>query len=92
MEHAAHLSAAQQAEHKLRSSIVMSLYYEGQASVHALRADLERTHGLAVSALAVRGALLWLQQMGLVRVRDDRAALTELGQDVGALRLPLPQG
>ncbi len=77
-------------EKKLRNSIILSLHFSGAMPVTALRQELERVHFIAATAVAVRGALLWLEQMGLVRVRDDRALLTEMGNEVGALRMPFP--
>lgn len=77
---------------RLRSSIVSSLYFQGgPMAVPDLRRDLERTHGIVATAVAVRSALVWLEQADLVRQRDDRALLTEMGQDVGALRIAFPE-
>jgi hypothetical protein len=76
---------------RLRSSIVSTLFFaDGLMPVTDLRRDLERTHGIVVTAVQIRAALIWLEQMNLVRHRDDRATLTEAGQDVGALRTPFP--
>lgn len=76
---------------RLRSSIVSTMFFsDTQMTVHELRHDLERTHGMVVTAVMIRGALVWLEQIGLVRYHDDRALLTEMGRDVGALRAPFP--
>lgn len=77
-------------DQRLLTSVLASLYFDGQCRVADLRRDLERTHGIVVSAATVRGALLLLDQAGLVRRRDEEAQLTEMGTEVAARRVPMP--
>lgn len=73
---------------RLRASMLSSLYFSGTLSVSELQQDLQRTHGIVATSAAVRAALHYLDQQGLLQTRDDRAQLTEMGRDVGALRVP----
>lgn len=55
-----------------------------------LQREMRTTHGLHVSSDLVRGDLVWLQEQGLARVRDDVAQLLERGRDVATSAAPWP--
>lgn len=57
-----------------------------------LQREMRTTHGLHVSSDLVRGDLVWLQEQGLARVRDDVAVLLERGRDVATSAAPWPGG
>ncbi len=75
-----------------RRCLLLSLYMaEGSmAQLLDLLRDLRLTHGLLLSADRARGDLTWLQEQGLVRVRDDVAQITERGRDVAVGSAPWP--
>jgi hypothetical protein len=78
---------------KLLTSILGSTYFAaGEAlALPALRRELERTHNIVANAAELRGAIALLASAGLLIEREDRIILTERGQDVAALRAPLPE-
>lgn len=75
-----------------RSSVLASIFFAqmGQATVRDLQRELETVHNIAASRDAVRSDLSWLQEMGLVRVLDDTAQITERGRDVARNTAPWP--
>jgi len=77
-----------------RSSLLATLYFEpaGTARVGVLVRQLELVHGLVASADLVRADLAWLDEIGLVRYKDDSAQVTERGRDVATGRAEFPGG
>ena len=75
-----------------RASLLATLYFEpaGTARVGMLARQLELVHGLVVSSDLVRADLAWLDEIGLVRLRDDSAQMTERGRDVATGRAEFP--
>ena len=75
-----------------RSSLLATLYFEpnGTARVGVLVRQLELVHGLVASADLVRADLAWLDEIGLVRYKDDAAQVTERGRDVAQGRAEFP--
>ena len=69
---------------KRRHSLLASLYFEpaSTARVRTLVQQLDVVHNVVASADLVRADLMWLQEMELVRLKDDLATLTERGRDV----------
>lgn len=67
-----------------RHSLLASLYFEtnSTARVRTLVRQMDLVHNVAVSTDLVRADLMWLQEVGLVRLKDDTAMLTERGSDV----------
>lgn len=85
--------SANPAAHR-RHSLLATLYFEphGSARVSTLVRQMELVHNLAVSADLVRADLMWLEEMGLVRSKDDSAQVTERGRDVAQARAQFPGG
>jgi hypothetical protein len=77
-----------------RHSLLATLYFEpaSTASVLALVRQMALCHSLAVSSDLVRADLMWLDEMGLLRYRDDMAQLSERGRDVAQARAEFPGG
>lgn len=77
-----------------RASLLATLYFEpaGTARAGVLVSQMELVHGLAVSADLVRADLAWLDEIGLVRYKDDAAQVTERGRDVAQGRAQFPGG
>ena len=75
-----------------RSSVLASIFFAamGQTTVRDLQRELETVHNIAASRDAVRADLTWLQDVGLVRVLDDTAQITERGRDVARNTAPWP--
>ncbi|MEY2875971.1 MAG: hypothetical protein RLZZ373_3342 [Pseudomonadota bacterium] len=75
-----------------RGSVLASLYFApmSQATVRDLQRDLEQVHNVAASRDAVRADLSWLQEVGMVKVLDDTAQITERGRDVARNTAPWP--
>ncbi len=69
---------------KRRHSLLASLYFEqaSTARVRTLVRQMDVVHNIAASSDLVRADLMWLQEMELVRFKDDLATLTERGRDV----------
>lgn len=69
---------------KRRHSLLASLYFEAAsaARVRTLVRQMDVVHNIAASSDLVRADLMWLQEMELVRLKDDLATLTERGRDV----------
>lgn len=77
-----------------RHSLLATLYFEphGSARVSVLVRQMETVHNLAVSADLVRADLMWLEEVDLVRSKDDSAQVTERGRDVAQGRAKFPGG
>jgi hypothetical protein len=75
-----------------RSSVLASTFFAtmGQTTVRDLQRELETVHNIAVSRDAVRADLSWLQEVGLLRMLDDTAQITERGRDVARGTAPWP--
>ena len=75
-----------------RHSLLATLYFEpqGSARVGTLVRQMELVHNLVVSSDLVRADLMWLDEVGLVRVKDDAAQVTERGRDVATSRAQFP--
>lgn len=67
-----------------RHSLLASLYFEpaSTARVRTLAHQMDVVHNIAASADLVRADLMWLQEVGLARLKEDTATLTERGRDV----------
>lgn len=79
------------AEHR-RASLLATLYFEpsGTARITVLVKQMELVHGLVVSTDLVRADLVWLDEIGLARYKDDAAQITERGKDVATNRAKFP--
>lgn len=77
-----------------RHSLLATLYFEpaGSARVGVLVRQMELVHNLAISADLMRADLMWLDEIGLVRFKDDSAQVTERGRDVAQGRAQFPGG
>lgn len=75
-----------------RFSLLATLYFEpaSTARIGQLAHQMELVHSLAMSTDLVRADLVWLQEVGLLRVQDEVAQLTERGRDVAQGRAPFP--
>lgn len=75
-----------------RHSLLATLYFEpaSTARVGTLVRQLEVVHNLVASSDLVRADLMWLQEVELVRLKDDTASLTERGRDVAVGRAAFP--
>jgi hypothetical protein len=86
------ITAAPDPLRRRRSSVLASIFFAsmGQATVRDLQRELETVHNIAASRDAVRADLSWLQEVGLLRVLDDTAQITERGRDVARNTAPWP--
>lgn len=86
-----HLPAADATRHR-RACLLKTLLFAPArtATVGNLKREMADVHGLAVSADAVRADLSWLAELGLARLADDAAQITERGSDVAVGRAPWP--
>jgi hypothetical protein len=77
-----------------RHSLLLTLYQcdNSCARVSELVREMELIHSLAVSSDLVRADLMWLDEMGLLRYKDDNAQLIERGRDVVFKRAEFPGG
>ncbi|MDP3926171.1 MAG: hypothetical protein U1E02_28150 [Hydrogenophaga sp.] len=77
-----------------RHSLLATLYFEtaSTARVGALVRQMEVVHNIVASTDLVRADLMWLQEVELVRLKDDVASLTERGRDVATGRAVFPGG
>lgn len=84
--------AARNAELIRRRGILALLFFApGQAlTARALRDELETVHGQVATVDRVRADLLWLADIGLLRVAGDAATLTERGREVVQDRAAMP--
>ena len=76
-----------------RHSLLATLYFEpaSTARVSTLVGQMECVHSIVVSTALVRADLMWLQEVELVRFKDDTATLTERGRDVAMGRAQFPE-
>jgi hypothetical protein len=77
-------------EYRRRSSLLSTLAFCPMTTVSVLRREMENVHGIAASADLIRADLSWLAEIGLARVNDDAAQITERGRDVAMLRAKFP--
>jgi hypothetical protein len=77
-----------------RHSLLLTLFQceNSFARIPELVREMELTHSLAVSSDLTRADLMWLDEMGLVRYKDDSAQLIERGRDVVFKRAEFPGG
>lgn len=75
-----------------RYSLLLTLFQcdNSQARIPELVRDMELIHCLNVSSDLVRADLIWLQEMGLIKFKQDAAQLIERGRDVVFNRAAFP--
>lgn len=84
--------ASQNADLTRRRAILATLLFEPgrTASARCLRDQVEAVHGQVATVDRVRADIIWLADIGMVKVAGDMATLTEGGVDVVSGRAVLP--